>query len=90
MVFILEPPLPRAYIALRKVDWRIVLGLVALNTICLFFYRQFGYLADAYYRPPLLTFHEEASGGLAGLAVFPLIYLVAVRFPLLSAKWRSQ
>ncbi len=29
-------------------------------------------------------------GGLAGLAVFPLIYLVAIRFPLLSAKWRRN
>lgn len=73
---------------MRKIDWRIVLGLVALNTICLFFYRQFGYLAYSEHRPPLLTFLEEASGGLAGLAVFPLIYLVAIRFPLLSPKWR--
>lgn len=90
MVSILEPPLPRTYIGLRKIDWRIVLGLLALNTICLFFYRQFGYLAYGEHRPPLLTFAEEASGNLAGLAVFPLIYLVAIRFPLLSAKWRTN
>lgn len=88
MVSILEPPLPRSYIDLRKIDWRIVLGLLALNTICLFSYRQLGYLAYSEHRSPLLTFLEEASGGLAGLAVFPLIYLVAIRFPLRSAKWR--
>ncbi len=88
MVSILEPPLPRPYIDLRKIDWRIVAGLFALNTICLFSYRQLGYLTYFEHRSPLLTFLEEASGGLAGLAVFPLIYLVAIRFPLLSAKWR--
>ena len=64
------------------------MGLVTLNTICLFFYRQLDYVANQLHRPPLLTFAEEAVGGLAGLAVFPLIYQTAIRFPLLSAKWR--
>ncbi|MBV8864432.1 MAG: histidine kinase, partial [Acidobacteriaceae bacterium] len=87
MVSIQKPPSPRTYIALRKVDWRIVVGLIALNTICLFLYRQLDYVANAHQRAPLLTFTEEAIGGLAGLAVFPLIYLVAIRFPLRSANW---
>jgi two-component system, LytTR family, sensor kinase len=45
-------------------------------------------VANAEHRSALLTFAEEAVGGLAGLAVFPLIYLVAIRFPLPSPKWR--
>jgi two-component system, LytTR family, sensor kinase len=85
-----ESPLPRSYIPLRNIDWRIVVSLIALNTVCLFFYRQLDYVANAHHRPPLLTFTEEAIGGLAGLTVFPLIYLVAVRFPLPSAKWRGN
>ncbi len=73
---------------LRNLDWRIVTGLITLNTICLFFYRQLDYVANAYHRPPLLTFSEEAAGGLAGLAVFPLVYQAAIHFPLISPKWR--
>jgi two-component system LytT family sensor kinase len=84
----MAPPSLRKYIALRDVDFRIVFGLIALNTICLFFYRQLDYVANAYHRTPVLTFLEEAVGGMAGAAVFPLIYLVAIRFPLPSAKWR--
>ena len=33
---------------------------------------------------------EEAVGGAAGFAVFPFIYLVAIRFPLLSTRWRRN
>jgi LytS/YehU family sensor histidine kinase len=54
---------------------------------CLFFYRQLDYVANGQHRPPLLTFAEEAIGSLAGLIVFPLIYLVAIRFPLPSPRW---
>ena len=84
----MDSDFPRRYVPLREVDWRIVAGLIALNTICLFVYRQLDFVAYAHARPAMLTFAEEAAGGLAGLAVFPLIYLVAVRFPLFSAKWR--
>ena len=45
-------------------------------------------MANAHTRSALLTFAEEAVGGLAGFAVFPLIYMVAIRFPLPSPKWR--
>ncbi|MFZ0590479.1 MAG: histidine kinase [Bryobacteraceae bacterium] len=86
----MEPTSPRSYIPLRRIDWRIVISLIALNTVCLFFYRQLDYVANAHHRAPLLTFAEEAIGGVAGLAVFPLIYLVAINFPLLSAKWRRN
>jgi sensor histidine kinase YesM len=77
----------RPFLPLRDLDWRVITGLIALNTICLFFYRQLDYVANAYHRSPLLTFSEEGVGGLAGLAVFPLVYKAAIRFPLLSAKW---
>ena len=89
IVSILETtPIARTYISLRKLDWRIVLGLIVLNTICLSSYRQLNYVSNALSRSPLLTFSEEAVGGLAGLVVFPLIYLMAIRFPLISPKWR--
>jgi two-component system LytT family sensor kinase len=65
-----------------------VTGLVTLNTVCLFFYRQLDYVANAHHRSALLTFSEEAAGGLAGLAVFPLVYQAAIHFPLVSARWR--
>ena len=65
-----------------------MVGLVFLNTICLTSYRQLSYVSNALSRSPLLTFSEEAAGGLAGLVVFPLIYLMAIRFPLISTKWR--
>lgn len=86
----MEPTSPRSYIPLSKVDWRVVVSFIAVNTVCLFFYRQLDYVANFHYRPPLLTFAEEAIGGLAGLTVFPLIYLVAIHFPLLSTKWRRN
>ena len=81
---------PRYFIPLRQVKWRLVLGLIAVVTICLFFYRQLDYVANGTDRPPLLTFLEEAIGGMAGFAVFPLMYLVAIRFPLLSPAWRRN
>lgn len=81
---------PRTYVPLRALKWRIVVALIAVNTICLFFYKQLDYVANALHRPPLLTFSEEAVGGLAGVAIFPLVYLVAIRFPLLSIKWRRN
>jgi two-component system, LytTR family, sensor kinase len=80
----------RAYLPLRKVDLRIVLGFIAIVTICLFFYRQLGYVAIGEHRPALLTLLEETIGGLAGFAIFPLAYLVAVRFPLPSPAWRRN
>jgi sensor histidine kinase YesM len=85
-----EPHYSRPYLSLRNLDWRLVFGLITLNTICLFCYRQLDYVANAYHRSPLLTFSEEAAGGLAGLAVFPLVYQAAITFPLLSAKWRRN
>lgn len=80
----------RAYLPLRKVDLRIVLGFIAVVTICLFVYRQLGYIAIGEHRPALLTFLEETIGGLAGFAIFPLAYLVAIRFPLPSPAWRRS
>ncbi len=47
-------------------------------------------MANAEHYPALLTFLSESVGGLAGLAVFPLIYLTAIRFPLLSPRWRRN
>jgi signal transduction histidine kinase len=73
---------------MRRLDWRIVGAIVALNTVCLFFYKQLDYVANNVPRSPWLTFSEEAVGGMAGFAVFPLIYLAAIRFPLLSKHWR--
>jgi two-component system, LytTR family, sensor kinase len=81
---------PRTYVPLRKIDWRVVLGGFALVLICLFFYRQLDYVANGEHRSPWLTLSEEGVGSLAGLAVFPLIYLVAIRFPLPSSKWHRN
>jgi two-component system LytT family sensor kinase len=67
-----------------------VVALIGLNTICLFFYRQLEYVAYAQHRSPLLTLAEETVGGLAGLSVFALIYLTAIRSPLLSPRWRRN
>lgn len=66
------------------------MGVFAVIFICLFFYRQLGYVAYGEHRSPLLTFTEEGFGTLAGLAVFPLAYLVAIRFPLVSRNWRRN
>lgn len=82
--------LPRTYVPLRDLNWRWVLGLFATIFICLFFYRQLDFVANGQHRPPQLTFAEEGVGVLAGLAVFPLAYLVAVRFPLVSENWRRN
>jgi signal transduction histidine kinase len=83
-------PIPRTYLPLREINWRVVLGLFAALTICLFFYRQLDYVANNEYRPWLLTLLEEAIGCLAGILVFPLIYLVAIRFPLPSPRWQKN
>lgn len=87
---ILKPSNRREYLPLRQVDWRIVAGLILLNTLCLTSYRHLEYVAYGRHRPLLLTFLEEAVGGLAGLAVAPLIYLVAIRFPLVTPEWRRN
>jgi two-component system, LytTR family, sensor kinase len=81
---------PRTYLPLREINWRVVLGLFAALTTCLFFYRQLDYVANGEYRPWLLTLSEEGIGCLAGILVFPLIYLAAVRFPLPSPRWRRN
>jgi two-component system, LytTR family, sensor kinase len=78
----------RRYLRLSELDWRVVLGLFAALTTCLFFYRQLDYVANGQTRSPLLTFSEEAVGCTAGLIVFPLMYLAAIRFPLPSPRWR--
>lgn len=83
-------PVRRIYLPLRDINWRWVLGFFAVVTICLFFYRQLDFIANGEHRSPLLTFSEEFVGCLAGFSVFPLIYLAAVRFPLLSARWRRN
>ena len=80
----------RTYIPLRQVDWRIVLSSFGVVLTCLFFYRQLDFVANGISRSPLLTFAEEAVGCAAGLAVFPLIYSVAIRFPLPSDRWRRN
>ena len=83
-------PTPRTYLPLRRIDWRVVFGFFVVLTICLFFYRQLDYVAYGEHRPPLLTFLEEAIGCMAGFAIFPAAYFVAVRFPLLSREWRRN
>ena len=83
-------PFPRKYVPLRDVNWPVVIACIAVLTTCLFFYRQLDFIANGLHRSALLTFSEEAVGGLAGLVVFPLMYLVAIRFPLLSAQWRRN
>ncbi len=79
---------PRTYLPLRQVNWLLVLAFIAGNTLCLFAYRQLEFVATGLSRPALLTLLEEVVGGLAGFCVFPLIYLVAIRFPLRSPRWR--
>ena len=81
---------PRTYLTLRQINWRAVLGLFFALTTCLFFYRQLDYVANGEHRPPLLTLVEEGVGCLAGILVFPLIYLTATRFPLPSPRWRRN
>ena len=75
---------------LRKLKWRWVLGVFGTIFICLSFYRQLDFVANGQHRRPLLTFAEEGAGVLAGFAVFPLAYLVAIRFPLVSQRWRRN
>ena len=75
---------------LREINWRVVLGLFAALTTCLFFYRQLDYVANGESRPWLLTFSRKGIGALAGMLVFPLMYLAAIRFPLPSPRWRRN
>jgi two-component system LytT family sensor kinase len=82
--------LPGAYVPLRQLKWRWVLAVFAVILVCLFFYRQLEYAAYSERRSPLLTFAEEATGTFAGILVFPLAYLVAVRFPLVRKNWRRN
>ena len=83
-------PIPRTYLTLRQINWRVVLGFFAALTTCLFFYRQLDYVANGESRPWLLTLVEEGIGGLAGMLVFPLMYLAAIHFPLPSPRWRRN
>ena len=80
----------RTYVPLRDVSWRIVLACFGFLQICLFFYRHLDFVANGEVRPALLTFLEELAGTIAGLAVFPICYLAAIRFPLISGRWRRN
>jgi signal transduction histidine kinase len=80
----------RQYLPLRDIDWRIVVGFFAVITTCLVFYRQLDVIANGEYRPWLLTVSEETVGAFAALLVFPLCYLIAIRFPFPSPHWRRN
>ena len=83
-------PTDRSYIPLRGVNWPLVAGFFGLNLVCLFFYRQLDYVASGVRRPARLTLLEETAGTTAGLLIFPLAYLAAIRFPLPAKCWRRN
>jgi two-component system, LytTR family, sensor kinase len=77
----------RAYLPLRELDWRLTLAVLAILFVSFFFYRYLEQLATGGTYPPLAIILEELSGIIAAALLFPLIYWIAIRFPLLSATW---
>ncbi len=80
----------RAYLPLREMDWRVTLGVFAILFISFFGYKYLEQLASGGHYSPLAIFLEELTGVVAALSLFPLIYWIAVRFPLPSAAWRHH
>ena len=79
---------PRTYLSLRELDWRVILAIFVVLFISFFFYRYLEQVATGGKYPPLAIFLEELSGIVAAILLFPLIYWIAIRFPLPSAAWR--
>ncbi len=80
----------RAYSPLRELDWRVILAIFIVLFVSFFFYRYLEQVAVGGDYPALAIFLEELSGIAAGIVLFPLIYYVAIRFPLPSAAWRRN
>ena len=81
---------PRNYLPLRELDWRVILAIFVVLFISFFFYRYLEQVAIGGNYPPLAIFLEELSGIVAAILLFPFIYWIAIRFPLSSAAWRRH
>ncbi len=78
----------RAYLPLRELDWRWIANIFAVLFVSFFFYKYLEQVATGGNYPPLAIFLEELSGIAAAILLFPLIYWIAIRFPLPSPAWR--
>lgn len=81
------PTQARAYVPLREIRWRPLLLACFGLWICYFFYHYLDYVA---HNEPVLWIRpliEEGSGVVGGILLFPLIYWVTTRFPLISRSW---
>jgi two-component system, LytTR family, sensor kinase len=80
----------RTYLPLRELDWRLIFAIFVILFVSFFAYRYLEQLAIGGDYPPLAIILEELSGIVAALLLFPLIYWIAVRFPLLSPTWQRN
>lgn len=80
----------RHYSPLRDLNWRLTLAIFIILFISFFFYRYLEQVAIGGHYPPLAIVLEEFSGIISALLLFPLIYWVAIRFPLPSAAWQHN
>jgi two-component system, LytTR family, sensor kinase len=78
----------RKYLRLRELNWRRVLGVFAALLVCFFFYRYLERVAMGQRGLPLVILIEQGSGIVGALLLFPVSYLVAVRFPLIDGGWK--
>ena len=81
---------PRAYLPLHQLNWRVLLAIFAALFASNFFYKYLEQVATGGNHPPLAIILEEFSGIIAALLLFPFIYWIAIRFPLLPATWQRN
>ncbi|MBV9033095.1 MAG: histidine kinase [Acidobacteriaceae bacterium] len=80
----------RTYLPLRELNWHVMLAIFAVLFASNFFYKHLEQVATGGNHPLLASILEELSGIIAALLLFPFIYWVAIRFPLLSATWQRN
>jgi two-component system, LytTR family, sensor kinase len=80
----------RTYLPLRELNWRWIIAIFVVLHVSFFFYRYLDFVTNGEKVSPLIPLLEEGTGLAAALLLFPLCYLIAIRFPLLAGGWRRN
>jgi signal transduction histidine kinase len=77
----------RGFLTLGQLNWSLISTLFFVLGLFLFVYKYLDFVARSIPVPPIVPLLEEITGVTAALTVFPICYLVSVRFPLMGAGW---
>lgn len=77
----------RQYVPLKDLNWPVIIGIVFVVCNFLFLYRYLDYVSHGEWISPWRPYIEQFTGFTAGIAVLPISYWTAIRFPLVSRNW---